>query len=184
MGLFKKIKKWGQSAIDVARLKKGVGTAVADFSEDILGKHNFIANIANAADARANEFASQVGGWDNLALMAGALALGPVGTAAGLSVGGTIGAGASLGSAALFGYTGTQEHAAQKAQIKADKQAAAAQAEYDAQVAAAEAEANRLRRAELQAQRAARGFTLQANRIGGGASNTTTELNPGNIILG
>lgn len=183
MGLFKKLKKIGQSAIDVARLKKGVGTAIADTADEFLGKHNFISNIANAADARANEFANQFGGWDNLALMAGSLALGPAGAAAGLSVGGTIGAAASLGSAALFGYTGSQEHAAEKAQIKADRQAAAAQAEYEAQVAAAESEANRLRRAELQAQRAARGATLQANRIAGAAS-TTTELNPGNIILG
>ena len=130
MGFLKKLGKFGQSIIDFGRGKRGLGNVVGTASEAVLGSHNFIANIARSTDKDVTSVVNKIGGWDNLALMAGSLLLGPAGTAlttgsgllagtsfaSGLSaitgVTGALGTTASIAGAVGAGYTGRQEYKA------------------------------------------------------------------------
>lgn len=181
MGFFKKL---GQNIIDVARMKKSFTRAFSEHTEDILGKHNFISNTLMSGHRDITKAVNQVGGWDNLALMAGSLLLGPAGTAAGLSIGGTIGAGASIAGAVAAGYTGHQEHEAIKAEQSAARAEAAATAEYNAKVAAEEEKARQARRAGLLATKKSLTKNITKGYQSGSGGTTSTDLNVGSIVLG
>lgn len=181
MGLLKKL---GQNIIDVARFKKSFTRAFSEHTEDILGKHNFISNTLMSGHRDITKAVNQVGGWDNLALMAGSLLLGPAGTAAGLSIGGTIGAGASIAGAVAAGYIGHQEHEAIKAEQSAAAEEAKATAEYNAKVAAEEEKARQARRAGLLATKKSLTKNITKGYQAGGGGATSTDLNVGSIVLG
>lgn len=181
MGFFKKL---GQNIIDVARMKKSFTRAFSEHTEDILGKHNFISNTLMSGHRDITKAVNQVGGWDNLALMAGSLLLGPAGTAAGLSIGGTIGAGASIAGAVAAGYTGHQEHEAIKAEQSAARAEAAATAEYNAKVAAEEEKARQARRAGLLATKKSLTKNITKGYQAGSGGGVSTDLNVGSIVLG
>ena len=181
MGFFKKL---GQNIIDVARMKKSFTRAFSEHTEDILGKHNFISNTLMSGHRDITKAVNQVGGWDNLALMAGSLLLGPAGTAAGLSIGGTIGAGASIAGAVAAGYTGHQEHEAIKAEQSAARAEAAATAEYNAKVAAEEEKARQARRAGLLATKKSLTKNITKGYQAGSGGSVSTDLNVGSIVLG
>ena len=178
------LKKLGQDIIDVARMKKSFTRAFSEHTESILGKHNFISNTLMSGHRDITKAVNQVGGWDNLAIMAGTLLLGPAGTAAGLSIGGTIGAGASIAGAVAAGYTGHQEHEA----IEQEKEDAAAyakaNAEYNAKVAAEEEKARQARRAGLLATKKSLTKNITKGYQAGGGGATSTDLNVGSIVLG
>lgn len=178
------LKKLGQNIIDVARFKKSFTRAFSETTEDVLGKHNFISNTLMSGHRDITKAVNQVGGWDNLALMAGSLLLGPAGTAAGLSIGGTIGAGASIAGAVAAGYTGHQEHEAIKAEQSAARAEAAATAEYNAKVAAEEEKARQARRAGLLATKKSLTKNITKGYQAGGGGATSTDLNVGSIVLG
>ena len=184
MGLLKKLGKFGQSIIDFGRGKRGLGNVVGTASEAVLGSHNFIANIARSTDKDLTSTVNKIGGWDNLALMAGSLLLGPAGTAAGLSIGGTIGAGTSIAGAVAAGYTGHQEHEAIKAEQSAARAEATATAEYNAKVAAEEEKARQARRAGLLATKKSLTKNITKGYQAGSGGATSTDLNVGSIVLG
>lgn len=178
------LKKLGQDIIDVARMKKSFTRAFSEHTESILGKHNFISNTLMSGHRDITKAVNQVGGWDNLALMAGSLLLGPAGTAAGLSIGGTLGATASIAGAVGAGYTGRQEYKA----IEQEKEDAAAyakaNAEYNAKVAAEEEKARQARRAGLLATKKSLTKNITKGYQAGGGGATSTDLNVGSIVLG
>ena len=178
------LKKLGQNIIDVARMKKSFTRAFSETTEDVLGKHNFISNTLMSGHRDITKAVNQVGGWDNLALMAGSLLLGPAGTAAGLSIGGTIGAGASIAGAVAAGYTGHQEHEAIKAEQSAARAEAAATAEYNAKVAAEEEKSRQARRAGLLATKKSLTKNITKGYQSGSGGTTSTDLNVGSIVLG
>ena len=178
------LKKLGQDIIDVARMKKSFTRAFSEHTESILGKHNFISNTLMSGHRDITKAVNQVGGWDNLALMAGSLLLGPAGTAAGLSIGGTIGAGASIAGAVAAGYTGHQEHEAIKAEQSAARAEAAATAEYNAKVAAEEEKARQARRAGLLATKKSLTKNITKGYQAGSGGATSADLNVGSIVLG
>lgn len=178
------LKKLGQNIIDVARFKKSFTRAFSETTEDVLGKHNFISNTLMSGHRDITKAVNQVGGWDNLAIMAGSLLLGPAGTAAGLSIGGTIGAGASIAGAVAAGYTGQQEHEAIKAEQSAARAEAAATAEYNAKVAAEEEKARQARRAGLLATKKSLTKNITKGYQAGSGGATSTDLNVGSIVLG
>ena len=178
------LKKLGQNIIDVARFKKSFTRAFSETTEDVLGKHNFISNTLMSGHRDITKAVNQIGGWDNLAIMAGSLLLGPAGTAAGLSIGGTIGAGASIAGAVAAGYTGHQEHEAIKAEQSAAAAEAKATAEYNAKVAAEEEKARQARRAGLLATKKSLTKNITKGYQAGGGGATSTDLNVGSIVLG
>lgn len=208
MGFLKKLGKFGQSVIDFGRGKRGLGNVVGTASEAVLGSHNFIANIARSTDKDITSAVNKIGGWDNLALMAGSLLLGPAGTAlttgsgwlagtkfaAGLAkVGGWLGAAegasalsttSSIVGAVGAGYTGRQEYKA----IEQEKEDAAAyakaNAEYNAKVAAEEEKARQARRAGLLATKKSLTKNITKGYQGGSGGATSTDLNVGSIVLG
>lgn len=202
MGFLKKLGKFGQSIIDFGRGKRGLGNVVGTASEAVLGSHNFIANIARSTDKDITSAVNKIGGWDNLALMAGSLLLGPAGTAlttgsgllagtsfaSGLSaitgVTGTLGTTASIAGAVGAGYTGRQEYKA----IEQEKEDAAAyakaNAEYNAKVAAEEEKSRQARRAGLLATKKSLTKNITKGYQAGGGGATSTDLNVGSIVLG
>lgn len=178
------LKKLGQNIIDVARFKKSFTRAFSETTEDVLGKHNFISNTLMSGHRDITKAVNQVGGWDNLALMAGSLLLGPAGTAAGLSIGGTIGATASIAGAVGAGYMGHQEHTANVAMKEAAAAEAKATAEYNAKVAAEEEKARQARRAGLLATKKSLTKNITKGYQAGSGGATSTDLNVGSIVLG
>lgn len=179
------LKKLGQNIIDVARFKKSFTRAFSETTEDVLGKHNFISNTLMSGHRDITKAVNQVGGWDNLAIMAGALLLGPAGTAVGATgLGGVLGAGASYGTALATGYMGHQEHEAVKAEQSAARAEAAATAEYNAKVAAEEEKARQARRAGLLATKKSLTKNITKGYQAGGGGATSTDLNVGSIVLG
>lgn len=191
MGFFKKL---GQDIIDVARMKKSFTRAFSEHTESILGKHNFISNTLMSGHRDITKAVNQVGGWDNLAIMAGALLLGPAGaalsgaagTAAGTAgaLGGVLGAGASYGTALAAGYMGHQEHTANVAMKEAAAAEAAATAEYNAKVAAEEEKARQARRAGLLATKKSLTKNITKGYQAGSGGATSTDLNVGSLVLG
>ena len=202
MGLLKKLGKFGQSIIDFGRGKRGLGNVVGTASEAVLGSHNFIANIARSTDKDLTSAVNKIGGWDNLALMAGSLLLGPAGTAlttgsgllagtsfaSGLSavtgVTGTLGTTASIAGAVGAGYTGRQEYKADAAMQEAARAEATATAEYNAKVAAEEEKSRQARRAGLLATKKSLTKNITKGYQAGGGGATSTDLNVGSIVLG
>ena len=173
------LKKLGQDIIDVARMKKSFTRAFSEHTESILGKHNFISNTLMSGHRDITKAVNQVGGWDNLAIMAGALLLGPAG-----ALGGVLGAGASYGTALAAGYMGHQEHEAVKAEQSAARAEAAATAEYNAKVAAEEEKARQARRAGLLATKKSLTKNITKGYQAGSGGATSTDLNVGSIVLG
>lgn len=194
MGFLKKLGKFGQSVIDFGRGKRGLGNVIGTASEAVLGSHNFIANIARSTDKDLTGAVNKIGGWDNLAIMAGALLLGPAGaalstaagTAAGTAgaLGGVLGAGASYGTALAAGYLGRNEYKADVAMQEAARAEAAATAEYNAKVAAEEEKARQARRAGLLATKKSLTKNITKGYQGGSGGATSTDLNVGSIVLG
>lgn len=191
MGFLKKLGKFGQSVIDFGRGKRGLGNVVGTASEAVLGSHNFIANIARSTDKDLTSAVNKIGGWDNLALMAGSLLLGPYAGAAGNALQTALGAGtssilsgtASIAGAAAAGYLGRNEYKADVAMQEAAAAEAAATAEYNAKVAAEEEKARQARRAGLLATKKSLTKNItKGYQAGGGA--TSTDLNVGSIVLG
>lgn len=178
------LKKLGQNIIDVARMKKSFTRAFSEHTEDILGKHNFISNTLMSGHRDITKAVNQVGGWDNLAIMAGSLLLGPAGTAAGLSIGGTIGTGAAIAGAVAAGYTGHQEHEAIEQEKKDAAAYAKANAEYNAKVAAEEEKSRQARRSELLATKKSLTKNITKGYQSGSGGTTSTDLNVGSIVLG
>lgn len=179
------LKKLGQDFIDVARMKKSFTRAFSEHTESILGKHNFISNTLMSGHRDITKAVNQVGGWDNLAIMAGALLLGPAGTAVGATgLGGVLGAGASYGTALAAGYMGHQEHEAVKAEQSAARAEAAATAEYNAKVAAEEEKARQARRAGLLATKKSLTKNITKGYQSGSGGGVSTDLNVGSLVLG
>lgn len=188
------LKKLGQNIIDVARFKKSFTRAFSETTEDVLGKHNFISNTLMSGHRDITKAVNQVGGWDNLAIMAGALLLGPAGaalsgaagTAAGTAgaLGGVLGAGASYGTALAAGYMGHQEHTANVAMKEAAAAEAAATAEYNAKVAAEEEKARQARRAGLLATKKSLTKNITKGYQAGSGGATSADLNVGSLVLG
>lgn len=196
------LKKLGQNIIDVARMKKSFTRAFSEHTEDILGKHNFISNTLMSGHREITKAVNQVGGWDNLAIMAGSLLLGPAGTAlttgsgllagtsfaSGLSaitgVTGTLGTTASIAGAVAAGYTGHQEHTANVAMKEAAAEEAKATAEYNAKVVAEEENARQARRAGLLATKKSLTKNITKGYQAGSGGAASTDLNVGSIVLG
>lgn len=187
------LKQWGQSLIDVARGKKSLARHISNTSESILGKHNFLSNTLMSAHGDVSKTVNQIGGWDNVALIAGSILLGPYGGAAGSAIQGALGAAegasilsgtASVVGAAAAGYMGQQEHEAIKAEQSAARAEAAATAEYNAKVAAEEEKARQARRAGLLATKKSLTKNITKGYQSGSGGTTSTDLNVGSIVLG
>ena len=133
-----------------------------------------------------------VGGWDNVALMAGSLLLGPYAGAAGNVLQTALGAGtssilsgtASIAGAVAAGYTGHEEYKAKEAEKKSAAEYAAKEAEYNKKVAAEEERSRQARRAELLGTKKALTKNITKGYQSGSGGTTSTDLNVGSIVLG
>lgn len=196
MGLFGH-KGWLSKSWDVATGKRSLGRTIAEATEGVLGKHNFVSNIISSADRDIQKAVDYVGGWDNVALMAAAMVLGPWGaTAAGTTAAGAtaataaptlhgvLSAGEAIGAAAYAGYSGHQEHKAIEKEKEMAAEYAKANAEYNAKVAAEEEKSRQARRAGLLATKKSLTKNITKGYQSGSGGTTSTDLNVGSIVLG